>query len=59
MTRTATMLGTRQDVMTTRAGTPQMTEYFPDEKEDEDATFIVSSFKILLEIQDVEGGGRH
>lgn len=24
-----------------------MTEYFPEEKEDEDATFIVSSFKIL------------
>lgn len=30
-----------------------MTEYFPEEKEDEDATFIVSSFKILH----AEGGG--
>lgn len=31
-----------------------MTEYFPEEKEDEDATFIVSSFNIL---QPTGGGG--
>lgn len=28
--------------------TLQITEYFPEEKEEEDATFIVSSFSILL-----------
>ena len=33
-----------------------MTEYFPEEKEDEDATFIVSSFKILQSTP-TSGGG--
>ena len=35
-----------------------MTEYFPEEKDDEDATFIVSSFKILNVRADGGGGGR-
>ncbi len=36
-----------------------MTEYFPEEKEDEEATFMVSSFKILATRRGgrEEGGG--
>lgn len=33
-----------------------MTEYFPEEKEDEDATFIVSSFSILCRFAVSEDG---
>lgn len=33
-----------------------MTEYFPEEKEEEDATFIVSSFNILSKSNNAEHG---